>query len=452
MNVPWTLIDDYLEQSLSPEGMVQLEEWLAASREHRRIFIRATQDHATIPLALGKPKAERAEAGQRTAIFPRRLFLPIAAGLAVLVGLVFLASPRATADHLLVMQVEGEAVATNRSGAISRVSEGAPVPEGTMVQVAARSHLSLGYAGEKTRIGVGENSSFFIPAGERGKRIRFFKGAADFAVEKQPLWRPMTIETPQGELRVPGTKLRLFTTPKSTRVRVAEGTVRLTGLKNANSVSIAGGTQATLGSDRSVRTMPARMAAPFVPTEIPSATSAAPVCPTGSLTNAPEGGGAILREVWFGITGTNVHDLTTRPEYPAMPSYRDFPTCFETREGGAAHDFYGERWRGFLVAPVTGEYSFWVAADDSAELYLSPDDRPERKALAASVPAYTFAHEWAKYREQESEAIHLEAGRRYYIEALHKEQAGGDHIAVAWQPPGGEPQIIEGKHLWPFIP
>src|SRR6185503_10778348 len=32
--------------------------------------------------------------------------------------------------------------------------------------------------------------------------------------------------------------------------------------------------------------------------------------------------------------------------------------------------------------------------------------------------------------------IALVAGQRYYIEALMKEGAGGDHLAVAWQKPG----------------
>jgi hypothetical protein len=34
------------------------------------------------------------------------------------------------------------------------------------------------------------------------------------------------------------------------------------------------------------------------------------------------------------------------------------------------------------------------------------------------------------------------AGQMYYIEALHKEGAGGDNLAVAWQGPGISQQVI----------
>lgn len=38
-----------------------------------------------------------------------------------------------------------------------------------------------------------------------------------------------------------------------------------------------------------------------------------------------------------------------------------------------------------------------------------------------------------------SEPVHLEAGKRYYIETLFKEDLVGDHLQVAWQMPGQPP-------------
>ena len=45
----------------------------------------------------------------------------------------------------------------------------------------------------------------------------------------------------------------------------------------------------------------------------------------------------------------------------------------------------------------------------------------------------------------------MEAGRKYYIEALHKEGTGGDNVAVAWSGPGITQQVIEGKCLSPWL-
>ena len=44
--------------------------------------------------------------------------------------------------------------------------------------------------------------------------------------------------------------------------------------------------------------------------------------------------------------------------------------------------------------------------------------------------------------------ISLEAGQRYYIEALMKESNGGDNLAVAWSGPGiSGPTVISGEYL-----
>ncbi|MHC2993445.1 hypothetical protein OB13_18385, partial [Pontibacter sp. HJ8] len=49
---------------------------------------------------------------------------------------------------------------------------------------------------------------------------------------------------------------------------------------------------------------------------------------------------------------------------------------------------------------------------------------------------------------QQSAKITLEAGKRYYIEALMKEENGGDNLAVGWQLPDGSlERPIAGNRL-----
>ena len=52
-----------------------------------------------------------------------------------------------------------------------------------------------------------------------------------------------------------------------------------------------------------------------------------------------------------------------------------------------------------------------------------------------------------------SAPITLEAGKRYYIEALMKEGIGGDNLAVGWIPPGAQTiTVIPGQYLSAFDP
>lgn len=48
---------------------------------------------------------------------------------------------------------------------------------------------------------------------------------------------------------------------------------------------------------------------------------------------------------------------------------------------------------------------------------------------------------------------YLAAGQRYYIEALHKQGAGTDHVSVVWMRPGAgwETNPIPGGYLSPYI-
>ncbi len=79
-------------------------------------------------------------------------------------------------------------------------------------------------------------------------------------------------------------------------------------------------------------------------------------------------------------------------------------------------DFYASRMKGWLVPPVTGMYLFWIAADDTAELWLSTDDHPENRALVCFLTSKTEPRQWTAYLEQESEQIPLVAGHAYYFE------------------------------------
>ena len=113
-------------------------------------------------------------------------------------------------------------------------------------------------------------------------------------------------------------------------------------------------------------------------------------------------------------------------------------------------DNYGTRIRGYLYPITDGEYTFCIASDASSQLWLSTDDNPANADRIAYVPdSNTAARQWDKYSGQNSGPVWLAAGGKYYIEVLHKEGTGDDHVAVAWEGPYLSRQIIDGTYLSP---
>lgn len=100
-------------------------------------------------------------------------------------------------------------------------------------------------------------------------------------------------------------------------------------------------------------------------------------------------------------------------------------------------EYIGTRLQALLVPPLTGKYTFWIAADDEAELYLSTTESPARKVKLASVAGTTQTNQWDKFTTQKSQDIELEAGKAYYIEAVSADNGGGDYVYVRWRLPDG---------------
>lgn len=161
--------------------------------------------------------------------------------------------------------------------------------------------------------------------------------------------------------------------------------------------------------------------------------------------------GSITREVWTGISGTSVSNLTGNASYPNGPNSVSTLTSFDAPVNVA--DNYGQRIHGYLHVPQTGAYKFYVAGDDNCELWLSNSADPAGAALIARVPGWTSHREWAKYPEQRSAVVRLVAGQTYYIRALQKEGGGGDSLSVGWVRPGQSAvEVIPGEFLSPALP
>ncbi|MEJ7767732.1 MAG: PA14 domain-containing protein [Chitinophagaceae bacterium] len=162
------------------------------------------------------------------------------------------------------------------------------------------------------------------------------------------------------------------------------------------------------------------------------------------ITEGCPGTGSILHEQWGNIAGNDIPNIPLG----TSPGISGQLNMLETSNVG---DMYGERMRGYICPPQSGAYTFSIAGDDAVELWLSTNDNPANKTKIASLLSWTNFHQFDKYASQKSPPVNLQAGQRYYIEVLHKEGGGGDHVTVAWQLPGGVTEMpIRGNRLMPY--
>ncbi|MCB0771493.1 MAG: PQQ-dependent sugar dehydrogenase [Flavobacteriales bacterium] len=156
--------------------------------------------------------------------------------------------------------------------------------------------------------------------------------------------------------------------------------------------------------------------------------------------------GSVLREYWSDLSGFTINDLLNSPDYPDAPTGTSFMTSMST-----PNDFgnnYGQRIRGYIIAPSTGGYTFGVTSDDHSAVYVSLNADPQYKQLVCSVSGYTGYSQLDKYPSQVSPTIQLQAGRYYYVEMLHKEGGGGDFAAMWWKTPtNGTFNLVPGSAL-----
>lgn len=155
-------------------------------------------------------------------------------------------------------------------------------------------------------------------------------------------------------------------------------------------------------------------------------------------------GTGIRREVWSAIGGNGKVDdlitasanLTTSPDTTAVYSNFDAPAHWD--------NYYGQRMSGLLCIPEAGTYKFWMASDNEGSLrintttILNSPMNPNWTGLRAgaveraTVNGFIGRYIWGSQSTQTTLPMTLQPGY-YYIEALMADNAGGDHLAVAWK-------------------
>jgi len=164
-----------------------------------------------------------------------------------------------------------------------------------------------------------------------------------------------------------------------------------------------------------------------------------------SIVNA-QGEGAILMEKWSGLTSTS--PAVTSIPVTTIPTSTSYLTDVLEIPGSNVPNF-GVRVYGYLTAPESGKYTFYIAGDDNVQLRLGTTS--ERTSLTRiayiSGLGWTNSREWEKYPTQKSAPIELNGGQSYPIEALLKQVSGGSNMAVRWITPSGVDEVIPCRWL-----
>ncbi len=120
------------------------------------------------------------------------------------------------------------------------------------------------------------------------------------------------------------------------------------------------------------------------------------------------------------------------------------------------HDNYAARLTGYIIPPVTGNYTFWLNTDDNGRLWLSTDADPANAALIATETGYSGVDSWAAVGDEEVSApIALVGGNLYWIRAGYQEGGGGDHVQIGWASPEAgidSATVIGGSNVLASLP
>jgi len=145
---------------------------------------------------------------------------------------------------------------------------------------------------------------------------------------------------------------------------------------------------------------------------------------------SPVSGQGLTFERWNSVASPSILILQRDAVNVRVPNSTQTVNLAEIPSNAA--DSYGGRLRGWVTAPQTGDYTFFVAGDDSAELWLSPDNSRFNRQLIAFSRNPTTARQWNKFASQRSQVVRLVQGESYYLEAWMKESISSDHLAVGW--------------------
>ena len=161
--------------------------------------------------------------------------------------------------------------------------------------------------------------------------------------------------------------------------------------------------------------------------------------------------GWATKEVFFGITGTTVADLTAAPNYLAgKPDRFQWVKGFQLNQSPLT-DNYGARLSAFFSPDAAGVHSLFIDNDDEAELLLSTDTSASNLASLGVFPLNAAFDDGVS-----ATTPPLGAGRRYLLVGLLKQGGGDVHLNVGARPqngttPAAQVPVLAGGRISTYV-
>jgi len=149
--------------------------------------------------------------------------------------------------------------------------------------------------------------------------------------------------------------------------------------------------------------------------------------------------------VWEIFENKVAADFNTLLNTDTVPDKTVNLLSLSTNDFSTSIDHFESRIRGYIIPPVSGSYSFYFAADNISQFWLSTDDSQANEQLKSEI---LFAQsDWTQNVSSQS----LIAGEKYFFEILHYDSTYTDQIKLGWKIPGDSlPNIIGYNYLIGF--
>ena len=158
------------------------------------------------------------------------------------------------------------------------------------------------------------------------------------------------------------------------------------------------------------------------------------------LSNSVTGRLSIFR--WYDFCSTYTMELKSIPGFPFNPNVKLTLNSLTTK---FSESNFGQRIFGYLIAHVTGVFSFSITSRGGMEFWLSYNRNPVHSILIASICESQLRPGNCPYNGRGvqsiatlySDSIYLTTDKPYYIELIHASTSSAE-IDVKWKVPGSE--------------
>lgn len=170
--------------------------------------------------------------------------------------------------------------------------------------------------------------------------------------------------------------------------------------------------------------------------------------------------GYLKYDRWYLPSGTggfvesvldSAHYQNDPPDWTELITYSGYPNGTSTNPYVNVF-WFGARISGFVIPPTTADYLFYVRGNDGTALWVSPDSSPANKVLKAvanvgfASPGTSWLYSLTNTAAlggvwKDTNAMSLQAGQLYYVEAVEKQADGTSFIEFTW---GTDGQTVKG--------